>query len=510
MKNNKIILVALLIAAQSVFTSCSKDWLEVEPIGKTVTDVYYANEEEVGLGLVAAYDFLHTDGMTDAWESPYIVKNLPADDSNCGGGGTGDQFPYQQVDDFDWQSQNNRIEALYRASYLGIYRANKIINAQAEKTPLVTRMIAEARALRAYYYFDLVMCFGGVPISPEGDVSPSTPLPRQSADAIYDLIVSDLEAAASVLPNKSEYALEDRFRVSKQTALGMLVKVNVFRGNPSGAISAFEQLASFEGSEVGLEANYGNIFFAQGEFGIESLLEASFKSTQRAWAGWGVGWVRDGQDLDNRHIQLMGPRGPFNGGTSGMREGWGFLPATDKITAAFEAGDLRKVYTALSDAEFGEMFGGEIGRGHDVENSIRMKYAPWVSETVDPAIGAFEMEYSTNWRLLRYSDVLLLAAEAYNATGNDAKAREQLNKVRSRAGLSNNNASGSELLNAIKQERFVELAFEGHRYWDLVRWGDAGKEIPSFQAGKHELFPLPQTVINNNSGISEADQNPGY
>ncbi len=522
MKNIKTIsLLTILLFAMVYWTSCTKDWLEVDPIGKTVAENYFLNEEEIGMGLIAVYDFLHTDHLND-WSSPFIIKLLPSDDSNCGGGNAGDQLPYQQIDKFDWTPLNPRIETLYQICYLGIHRANKVINHNAEEeTDLIKRYIAEAKLLRAYYYLDLVISFGGVPISPEESQSTDSPLPRESKETIFQMIASDLQDAAAGLPNKSEYSSADRFRASKQTALGLLVKAHVFNQNWGAAVSAFEELVAYEGAEVDLDPDFGQMFRIEGEFGIESLLEASFKSTQRAWDGWGQGWSRDGFDNDNRHIQLMNPRGDqgFEPGTSGMREGWGFIPPTDKIEQAFETGDGRKFHTVLSFDEFREyfsyvdeegdsVFAGIANPGHDVENSIRMKYAAWASETIDPGEGAAETEFSTNWRLLRYADVLLLAAEAYARNGNDGAAITQLNKVRNRAGLPD--FDGSDVIEGIKHERFVELAFEGQRYWDLVRWGDAANEIGSFVTNKHELFPIPQVAINNNPGLTQADQNPGY
>lgn len=516
MKNIKSLTqIVLLLGILGTWSSCSKDFLETDLIGANPAENYYLNEEEVSLALVSAYDMLHSDHMND-WNSNYLVKALPADDSNCGGGGSSDQYPYQQVDDFNWESRNPRINKLYEQAYFGIYRANRVITHSAPNSAALDLMVAEAKCLRAYFYLDLVICFGGVPIQPEEFVDPTTSLPRASAEEVYTLIESDLADAIAVLPNKTDLSTENRHRMHKQSAMGLLVKAHMFQKDYAAAITAFETLQNDEGSEIGLWTGvYGDLFKIAGEWSEESLIEASFRSTSRAWNGWGVGWSHDGNDFDNRHIQLMGHRfGDM--GTSGLRGGWGFLPATNKIEAAFETGDLRKNHTVMTYTDFNSMYNASAnnqnGTAHDMEDVIRLKYGAWASETVDPGSGAAEMEFTTNWRLLRYGDIVLHAAEAYYREGNEAEARVQLNKIRTRpgTGLAPSTATGDALLQAIKQERFVELAFEGQRYWDLVRWGDAATEISSFQAGKHELFPIPELSILNNPGMGKDAQNPGY
>jgi hypothetical protein len=516
MKNIKSLAnIALLFSVLSIWSSCSKDFLETDLIGANPAENFYLTENDVEMALVSAYDMLHSDHMND-WNSNFLVRQLPSDDSNCGGGGSSDQYPYQQIDDFKWDSRNPRINKLYEQNYFGIYRANRVISHQAPKNANTDLMVAEAKCLRAYFYLDLVICFGGVPIQPEEFVDPTTPLPRASVEEVFAQIEKDLNDVISVLPNKTALGAADRYRMHKQSALGLLMKAHMFQKDYTAAITTFEKLEAFEGTEIGLwQGNFGDLFKKAGEWGSESLIEASFKSTDRAWNGWGTGWGHDGNDFDNRHIQLMGHRfGDM--GTSGLRGGWGFLPPTNKIERAFEAGDLRKNHSVLSYEDFNAMYGAtannENGTAHDMEDCIRLKYGAWSSETIDPGTGAAEMEFTTNWRLLRYGDIVLHAAEAYYRNGDEASARTQLNKIRTRAavGLPASNATGAALLDAIKQERFVELAFEGQRYWDLVRWGDAGSVFSAFQANKHELFPIPELSILNNSGMSPADQNPGY
>jgi len=152
--------------------------------------------------------------------------------------------------------------------------------------------------------------------------------------------------------------------------------------------------------------------------------------------------------------------------------------------------------------------GGEIW---DYEGAIRIKYATKAEDTsVD---GVRELNYTTNFRLFRYAEVLLLAAEAYNRSSQDDMARTELNKVRNRAGLADidNSVSGNDLFEAIVDEKYLELAHEGQRFWDLVRWGKASSELSGTgYTAKNDLFPIPITEIEKNALLTDADQNPGY
>ena len=144
---------------------------------------------------------------------------------------------------------------------------------------------------------------------------------------------------------------------------------------------------------------------------------------------------------------------------------------------------------------------------------IRTKLTTYETETNSNDGNTPELNFGTNWRLIRYADVLLMAAEAYHFNGNDTRALELINQVRARAGAEElTGLSGNALFEALVTERQVELAYEGHRFWDLVRWGLAGQELSSlgFISGKHELFPIPLDEILNNPELDASSQNPGY
>lgn len=557
---NKIKYISAIALLFIVFASCTDDFLDVDPVGKVDSEAYYNTDEEVSLALIAAYDMLHSDQL-QGWSSPFFIKQLPGDDSNAGGGGASDQPQYQALDDFDWSPENAAVKAFYQINYYGIYRCNMIINNATPDTDLKNRMIAEAKFLRAYYYSELTMVFGGVPLRLEAAKTLTEGIPRASKDEVYTQIEKDLTEAIAVLPNKSEYSAADKFRASKQAARALLGKVYVYQKDWPNAVTALASVIADEGSEVGLEANYSDVFRESTEFGMESLLEASFVSEGKNWGN--SNWDRNADD--NRHIILSGPRDYSDANNLlgiGLLGGWGFNPPTRKIYDAFESNDPRReasvfdydaAYKVIADSlqlaletqasDYGITFNdylkdtfeidaatvdaGDIdvtmvaavskilglsyaAHAHDQEGVIRMKYTTYPGETSTADGHTPELNYGTNWRLIRYADVLLLAAEAYHMNGNDPAALTELNKVRARAGVSELNVTGDDLFNAIVHEREVELAFEGTRFWDLVRWGLADDELSDlgFQAGKHELFPIPLDEINNNPDFGS--QNPGY
>jgi hypothetical protein len=507
MKNNNFFKYIVFAGLTLFSTACSSDFLEVDPFGKSDTKTYYSTDEEVSYALTAAYDMLHSDQL-QGWSSAFFIKQLPADDTNCGGGGESDQSQYQKIDDFKWEPENAGIKAYYSTNYYGVYRCNQLINNAKSDTPLKKRMIAEAKFLRAYFYFELTTAFGDVPLRLEAAKTLTEGMARTPQAQIYTQIAKDLNEAIADLPNKTAYAAADKFRVSKQAAQALLGKTYLFAKDYPKASIAFKSVIDKEGTEVGLISDFSKITRAESEFGKESLLEASFISENKNWGN--ANWDRNADD--NRHLQLSGPRGPFTSGTSGIRDGWGFNPPTMKLYNAFAVTDTRRAATVITKQELASKFNGEFNDGWDTEGCVRTKYTTYFAETSDLNGNTPELNYSTNWRLIRYADVLLMAAEAYQKQGKDLEARIELNKIRTRAGMPAITLSGDALFTAIVKERQVELAYEGLRYWDLVRWGLAQQELSTigFVKGKHEHFPIPLDEINGNVLIGTSNQNPGY
>lgn len=514
---NKIIYKFSLLFLLAL-TGCSKDFLEVNPIGKISSDNFLNNDEEVRQALIGVYDIIQHNYSHGGWASVYFIKNLPADDCLAAGGGVGDQTEYQNLDDFTFTSASQKLETVWLNFYKTINACNTIINnvgAKEDITPAMAGMAAEAKTIRAFTYLDLVTLFGGVPLLTENPANTEEfHKPRASTEEVYQQIEKDLTEAIPVLPAKSAYADADKFRFSKGAAQAVLGKAYLYQKKYADASTVLGDIISR--GEFSLEPDFSNVWDKSTEFGTESLFELSY--TAQESYDWGT-FPWGGGNENNIEVVLEGPRDSYFGlGTTtlNLTLGWGFnLPSAEIGNLFISEGEtVRYTSTLLSAADY-IATGGEVYAtpfvDHDYEGFIRLKYVSKPTESSSE--GVEWLNYTTNWRIIRYADVLLMAAEAYNRNNNDAAARTELQKVRVRAGFTDVITEGGEaLFSLIKKERELELAFEGSRYWDLIRWGDAATELGDigFVAGKHELFPIPLNEIIANNAISEADQNPGY
>jgi hypothetical protein len=511
MKNNIIKKSLVCLTALVMASGCSDDFLTSDIQGKLAASEFYKTDEDAVQATTSIYSMMQAHYFS-GWNSFYLVKTLPSDESNAGGSGPSDQPGYQALDNFTHDAQNPAVAGSWRMSYYAINRANQVVNRVLPETTLRKRLIAEAKALRAYNYLELVSLWGDVPVILE-DLPPSewTNVKRQSKEAVYAQIAKDLTEAIPDLPLKSEYSAGDRFRISKGTAQAILGKAYLFNQNWGAAAEQFD--AVINSGQYNLESDFGAIFSNAGEFGRESIFEIAF--TEQAGYDWGTfPWDNgaNGRRLEsNIHIQLMGPRSDFytKAPQDSLVGGWGFNTPTDKLYKAFvNAGDTaRRKHTVMSEAELKAKGGNWTAPdAYDYEGYFQRKYSTYSNYT-NAANGAVpDLNYGTNWRLIRYADVLLMAAEAHHRASNDGRAIVLLNQVRERAKLTPVIAAGDALFQAIMNERLLELAFEGFRYVDLVRWGKAAQEIKNFQANKHELLPIPDNDVKT-AGLTP---NPGY
>lgn len=513
MKKN-IFLTALVLFLG--FMACSDDFTTNEPENVEDLETFFQTEENVEAAVIGIYDLMHLNYSRD-WHSAFLVKLLPGDDANAAGGNSSDQPQLQDIDDYaNVSTANGSIESVWNNFYSTIALANLVIESLKESTlSNKDRATAEAKFIRAWCYFELTTMFGDVPLRltlPQG--AADFGLAKSTRAEIYVQVEADLTDAIASLPAKS--ALADEFRFSKGAAEALMGKVLVFQERYSESIPFFESVIGNPSHD--LEGNVADVWSIDSEFGVESLVELGFVSTSgRDWGN--IAW--GGRNESNLHIQLMGPRGDgiFDVTGTGLLNGWGFNLPTAKLISAFDAaGDVtRKSATLLTEAEL-IAAGGNVdptsatgGVIWDYEGAIRTKYASRAEETSDG--GVRELNYSTNFRIFRYAEVLLLAAEAYNKAGQDGSARTELNKIRNRVGLADVSTSlaGNDLFDAIVEEKFLELAHEGQRFWDLVRWGRAATELAGTgYAPKNDLFPIPITEIDKNGELTIADQNPGY
>lgn len=485
---------------------CS-DFLDQEVPGAVTTDVFYQTDEDALQATTAIYDGM-TAHYSAVWNSMYMVKVLPSDESNAGGSGFGDQPAYQNIDDFNFGPENDVINRVWRLTYNAIFNANMVINKVEPTNELRERLIAEAKVLRAYAYMDLVSLWGPVPVvTRELLISEWNTTKRNSREEVYAQIEADLKEAAAVLPTKSAYGPAEKFRVSKGTAQALLGKAYLYQERWSEAASEFDKIIT--SGEYDLASSVGAVFSPEGEFGQESIFEISYTPSESYdWGNFPWDWRPE----SNVHIQLMGPRADYytKAPADSLLAGWGFnLPREELYLQFVESGEVggERYWATIMSQEDLEAMGGGWSQpdAYEYEGYFQRRYGSYSTQTGAP-VG--ELNYGTNWRLIRYADVLLMAAEANYRAGNEGQALTYLNMVRERSELDPVSASGNALFQAIVNERELELAFEGFRFIDLVRWGLAEEELSDlgFQAGKHEVLPIPLIDVQS-YGL---EQNPNY
>lgn len=491
MKKRFILPFALVLL---VPTAC-ENFLSVNPQSQLTQEAFPTSASDAGLATNAAYTVMrgwhyHSGG--------FPILDIMSDDAHKGSNPNDALNTVGPYDSFTHSTTQDGLDRWWNALYQGILRTNVVI----EKVPSINmdtglrdRYVAEARFLRAVYYFDLVRAFGGVPIVTT--TTPDLKIPRSTADEVYDLVEADLLAAIPVLPEKTAYGAADLGRASKGAAKAFLAKVYLFRGNfPSAEQYALEVITS---GIYDLEAVFTDGNSNVGEHGVESVFEIGAMETPGAFG--------------NQYANTQGVRGSPN-------KGWGFNRPSVDLRNAFESndprlkgtiidlGDVIDGVTIVGDGETPDQITDGLGNVIEIESYNRKIWIPGNTTTT---------QYGHNRRLIRFSDVLLMAAEALNENNKPADALIHLNRVRARARQGNvgilpdiTSLDKNTLRDLILQERRVELAMEGHRFWDLVRTGKAATVLASrgFVAGKHELLPIPQNEIDLSQGT--LTQNPNW
>lgn len=510
-KISKYILFTLIISAFA-FSAC-EDYLEMKTVGKVPQDDFYSNEAFVSTSILAAYDMLQTLYAED-WNSLWLVKTLMSDEINCGGGNSSDQPPYQDLSRLSHTPSNAVLNPVYQKLYAGIYRCNLVLTNVGEDNEVKLRTRAEAKCLRAYFNFELVTLWGNVPLVNEILENGTNPGPATPAQ-IWAQIEQDLNDAVVDLKDKANLQGADAFRVSKGTAYSLLGKALLYQGKYSDAAAAFQKV--IDSKQFSLGSNFSQILRASTEFGPEAIFEVPYITTEgHTWGNGTFPWGNGRRQENNIHWQLCGPRGDgyFSPGSTGLIPGWGFAYPRKAMYDAFtDANDIiRRNSSMMSEATI-VAAGGTLRKddtlAYDCEGFVRLKYGTWADET--NVSTQAELNYGTDVRVIRYADVLLMAAEAYNKSGDDGNAEFYLNQVRKRVSLDTiANTTGTALFDEIVSERQRELMFEGVRFLDLVRWGLAPTVLAYKQtpySSKHALLPIPADELAVNPNMKP---NPGW
>ncbi len=483
------------VALAAILASCSK-FIDYDPIEdyQITAENFFTTPDDYQKAVVGTYS-----PMQWLW-ADVVIGDVASDNSVSGGENATDQLGFQQIDDYQIVANNSYLTETWKACYEGINRANWV---EENKNKLnfsgKDALYGEVYFLRAFYYFELVRFFGDVPLFVDRRLSAtdSRQLQRAPKAEVYKQIEADLTKAISVLPVSNP----QKGRITKYAAQALLGKVYLYQNKFNEAAAMLENVIS---GPFSLVADFKSIFLQAGENGPESVFEIQYSNVSPFYD-----WSNPGRGQGNLAVQVCGVRNIT--GSSPYAQGWSTNLPTKNLADAFEAGDKRKETTIL-DIEAYKNANPQFNITYLVapfKNTglYNQKYHPRKGETS----GQVELNYLNNFRTIRFADVLLMAAEAYNrkSSPDDAKAQGYLNRVRQRAfGDNNHNVTltGTALRDAIWNERRLELAMEGDRFFDLVRTGKAAEKIAGFKTGKNELFPIPQQEVD----ISGLTQNPGY
>jgi len=491
----------LLLAA-----GCGVDDINETPKGSFFEENYYQTEEQCFSGLVSVYDVLRKN--SGGFENMITMMNAGSDDFYAGGGSPSDGAGIHAFDNFTI-NELNVPRSFFGDYYQGITRANilivKLPNATFSNEANKARFLAEARTLRAFYYFELVNLFGNIPLITEPvSVAGIQNIEQASKADVYAFIEAELNASLNDLPTTVPSA--ELGRLTQGAAKAILGKVYLFEEKWAEAAAQLQDVNGTPGgtSMYGyhLVGDFASLWSINNKFNTESILEVQHTNLSNAgWGNWG-----SSSDEGNTVNQMVGPRG-FNRSDMSIPSyisGWSFNTVTQSLYDAM-SGDPRFSATIFDVKTLKEQGRADYAPADQDTGYFLKKFMPLTSESSTGG-GNTELNYRQNTYWIRLADTYLMEAEALVHTGNIDRAQALVNAVRSRVGLAGL-PTAQVTLAAIYNERRLELAGEGHRFFDLVRTHNTTPlEAFGFQTGKNEILPLPFEDIANTKLV----QNPGY
>jgi hypothetical protein len=494
MKNITKLLLALFAFS---FNGCS-DFLQEDLQGTYSNATFYKTEAHAFLAIAGVYNSASFVSTNNAL---WVFGDVASDDATKGGL-AGDQSDIQFIDEFSYSNNNGALEKIWKHYYEGISRANYLLYYGPDipmDEAVKNRILGEAKFLRAYFYFNLINIFGDIPLKLNPPLNEDEiNKPKSSSAVVYAQIENVLQEASSVL--EPSYTGIDVGRASQGAALGLLAKTFLYQQKWEEALSAIADIDAL--GLYKLENVYKNNFTDSTQNNSESLFEIQHLSNQSPKLG--------------SHLnQYFSP--PKDNGYYFNAPLQNFVNEFEKTNA--DVPDPRLDYTVgragqnwINDEEFDPAWSST--------GYLQRKQLQPLKE--EPIIG----DASLNYVYLRYADILLMKAEALNELSRSSEALTPLNAVRKRAresylydeDLEGFGAIPVDLLpdiistdqqtmrNAIRHERRVELGFEFHRYFDLMRYGqsvaDAALSGTGFNYAQNRYFLIPQSELDTNPHIN--------
>lgn len=503
--------ILLLVASSVLIFSGCKKFLDRQPLTATLDDLSAGGLEQQVFALYASQKESSAFGGI-MWQA---LHNFRADDSEKGSDLTDGSDWVAAYDNFDYDKDHWCTNTYWDDHYAIINRANTVLQIADSlelNDPSSEVFRAEARFMRAYCYFDLVRVYGSVPLI-DFRIYDAAQANVEKADVakLYELIDGDLQFAIATLPavwDKDKYL----GRTTSYAAMTLLAKTHMFRKNFAQALALSD--AVIASGKYDLLPAYWTVFKDANENSVESIFEiqcAYIKNTSEPYGG-------------NYFATCMGIRGKPD--ESEWNLGWGWNTPTENLVSAFEAGDIRKNSTILFGGQSDDPSTGGYGKTIPPVGQFGLVRKYWNKKIyADPVVQQANNILHAGWwinqRVFRYPEILLTSAECKNELGGAMSAdsttiKNLVNKVRNRAGLASiNYVSQAAMRTRIKQERRVEFALEGERFFDLVRWTPApdGIDAPTVLGPigyelKNALYPIPKPAIDRSNG--KLIQNPAY
>jgi hypothetical protein len=502
MKNTHKLLILLL---GLLSFSCS-DTIENDITGQQTIDNYYSNFSEADKSVMGCYAALSPQ---DWWQMDFfrLVGDICSDDAFKGNALQGDQRDFGNLANFNINASNEWVDVQWRFAYQGIFRCNLVIE-NVPNAPITEEqievLVAEAKFLRGVFYFDLVKNFGGVPLLTSPIAVDDANLSRSTEDEIWAQIEQDFFEASNHLPLKSEQDANQIGRATRGAAIAYLAKAHLYQNEFIEAQQYAQEVIMT--NQYNLNDSFENVWNINNPNGNGSIFEIQHSYNDIYDSGSALPVVT---------------RSRSDGG-------WGFCTPSSHLDN-FMGDDPRRIHTIIRQGEFvdDDHPSYDTNVNENMTGRINRKY--YLSNENRPANEEHKRS-GLNHILIRYADLLLIHAEAAYHNGDESSANNSVNLVRYRVGLPTINSSGTQLINDIYRERRLELAMEGHRYYDLKRTGrlaeamsnflnynvnestdlyDAGNdEGRLFNASIHTIFPIPQSEIDLSGGL--ITQNPGY
>lgn len=476
--------------------SCN-DFLDEDVRGQENLDTYFQGAEDAEAFITGCYNSITNYTWWTA-ERVWILADMCTDDYWMGNTSQ-NQEEYISLAHYQGVGQSNgSISDFWQYRYKGILSCNIALDripGVSMDEDLKARLIAEAKFLRAYLYFELVKNFGGVPLV-TGFLMPNEVegITRSEISECYAFIEKDLAEAAEVLPAKSALTASEVGRATSGAALGLLGKAQVYNGEFAAAKQTLAKLIAT--NEYSLMPSFGQVWNIDFENNRESLFEVQNIYDETYKLGGNIPMISGNRD-------------------SGDMDGWGWGVPTANLEQAFiDAGDTERLrWTIIKSGDKSiageDNMAGLVAKQGDrngdgsyfinpsANKSQRVSRKHYIPFDKRPAKFDKEGLSPLNYIILRYADILLLYAEACNETGDDVSARKALNDVRTRVNLPAVSSAGSELRNDIRRERRLELATESQRLYDIRRWTeDNGKKMACNLFGPNGSFVIWNTGSN--------------